>query len=557
MKQTNTSILQGDAGAIANSNLLAEDIIQTNPAYGYSDALGIVTLTYTSFIARLTGNYYTVTAGNIALNAGALANPTTHYVYVQLVLGVATVTVSTVDPDTVLASGYATMQIARFKSVANVITYQYTINTSTEAYRLEHQLGDYSSRYTRPVWLTGVVLSTAGGGVLSTTAGKCRRILREIVIAAVNAGTIILDDEVTTAAGLNNITTYVGGGAITAGKYHKLLIGIVASADATYKLIAMRQSTPTVEYATKAAANADAEFKAATGFPSGYKPAVLPIAYYTMLKGDYTDFTNVDIRESGIIGAGGGAAGAADHGLLAGLADDDHAQYALLAGRAGSQTLYGGTAADEDLNLISTFNANRGDVVIGGDGAANRQRVDEDGFAWMEGTGEAWDDIIIPLENIATGVNAPLTITFGPGGNIKALGFRGTSNINEIFGGVEMVHTYKEGTDISFHVHWGPVDAAVLNVKWNLEYTWANVGAVFGASATTSVVTATAGAAWTHQLSGMLLAGAGKQIGSVIKFRFYRDPTDAQDTYTSNAAITSIGVHYRKDSHGSRLISTK
>lgn len=46
-----------------------------------------------------------------------------------------------------------------------------------------------------------------------------------------------------------------------------------------------------------------------------------------------------------------------DHGNLAGLADDDHAQYALLAGRSGGQTLNGGTAAADDLILASTNNA--------------------------------------------------------------------------------------------------------------------------------------------------------------------------------------------------------
>lgn len=43
-----------------------------------------------------------------------------------------------------------------------------------------------------------------------------------------------------------------------------------------------------------------------------------------------------------------------DHGLISGLLDDDHSQYALLAGRAGSQTLIGGSAADDDLGLQAT-----------------------------------------------------------------------------------------------------------------------------------------------------------------------------------------------------------
>ena len=54
-----------------------------------------------------------------------------------------------------------------------------------------------------------------------------------------------------------------------------------------------------------------------------------------------------------------------DHGLLMGLLDDDHTQYLLLAGRAGGQTAYGGTASGDDLVLESTSNATKGNVRIG------------------------------------------------------------------------------------------------------------------------------------------------------------------------------------------------
>lgn len=46
--------------------------------------------------------------------------------------------------------------------------------------------------------------------------------------------------------------------------------------------------------------------------------------------------------------------GVTDHGLLTGLADDDHTQYALLAGRTGGQNIIGGTAGTDTL----TFKAN-------------------------------------------------------------------------------------------------------------------------------------------------------------------------------------------------------
>lgn len=52
--------------------------------------------------------------------------------------------------------------------------------------------------------------------------------------------------------------------------------------------------------------------------------------------------------------------GAIEHGWLSGRGDDDHSQYALLAGRAGGQTLIGGTAASESLTLKGTSHATPG-----------------------------------------------------------------------------------------------------------------------------------------------------------------------------------------------------
>lgn len=53
-----------------------------------------------------------------------------------------------------------------------------------------------------------------------------------------------------------------------------------------------------------------------------------------------------------------------DHGTHTGLADDDHEQYALLAGRSGGQTLVGGTGAGNSLRLRSTSHATKGDVIV-------------------------------------------------------------------------------------------------------------------------------------------------------------------------------------------------
>lgn len=51
-----------------------------------------------------------------------------------------------------------------------------------------------------------------------------------------------------------------------------------------------------------------------------------------------------------------------DHGTISGIADDDHTQYLLLAGRAGGQSAIGGTDAGDDLTLESTSNVTKGNV---------------------------------------------------------------------------------------------------------------------------------------------------------------------------------------------------
>ena len=53
-----------------------------------------------------------------------------------------------------------------------------------------------------------------------------------------------------------------------------------------------------------------------------------------------------------------------DHGGLDGLLDDDHTQYALLLGRAGGQTLFGGTGLGDDLTLRTTSHATIGSYIF-------------------------------------------------------------------------------------------------------------------------------------------------------------------------------------------------
>lgn len=87
-----------------------------------------------------------------------------------------------------------------------------------------------------------------------------------------------------------------------------------------------------------------------------------------------------------------------DHGNLNGLTDDDHTQYALLAGRASGQTLIGGSAASQSLTLTSNTATNKGTgrLTFGASAAAdgitfNQSRIHA--FTMVPGTGVAFNTV--------------------------------------------------------------------------------------------------------------------------------------------------------------------
>ena len=97
------------------------------------------------------------------------------------------------------------------------------------------------------------------------------------------------------------------------------------------------------------------------------------------------------------------------HSDIADLGNDDHLQYALLAGRAGGQTLKGDTASGGNLTLESTSHATKGDVIVIGD-----LRPSADATYDLGINGTAWRDIYMNgqakgmrLENFTTAGRPP------------------------------------------------------------------------------------------------------------------------------------------------------
>lgn len=105
-----------------------------------------------------------------------------------------------------------------------------------------------------------------------------------------------------------------------------------------------------------------------------------PIRPLAKVTTDGSAWTNVvDERYSMMLLLPGMSAGVSDHGALSGLSDDDHTQYALLAGRTGGQTMYGGDDLGDDLTLESTSAATKGSIFFGSVGTG-RWEYDSTGY---------------------------------------------------------------------------------------------------------------------------------------------------------------------------------
>lgn len=170
----------------------------------------------------------------------------------------------------------------------------------------------------------------------------------------------------------------------------------------------------------------------------------------------------------------------------------------------------------------------------------------------------AWNDLNSEALHLTRGAAAPdLVSLFGAGG-IKGLAFDGVNTLEELHGGVEALHGWKEGTDIVPHVHWMPTTTDAGSVRWYFEYNWANRDGLYGAVTTIDIVDPSDGVAWKHQQTDLpTVSGIGFTIGSHLIFRIYRNPTAANDDYEHDAVLLSLGVHYQRDAFGSRQILTK
>jgi hypothetical protein len=169
-----------------------------------------------------------------------------------------------------------------------------------------------------------------------------------------------------------------------------------------------------------------------------------------------------------------------------------------------------------------------------------------------------WDDVAVSMINAKTpAANSP---TWRDYLQMQVPAFSPTQ-VNVLYFTAQLPHSYKEGTNIEFHIHVVYPDALVGNSTWYISYAWANIGDTFPvASSVTVYDVPSPTTANRHQLIELAssINGTGKQISSVLLCSIQRLGNTIEDNYPSEIYLVSGDFHIIKDTPaGSRTQFTK
>lgn len=158
-----------------------------------------------------------------------------------------------------------------------------------------------------------------------------------------------------------------------------------------------------------------------------------------------------------------------------------------------------------------------------------------------------YQDYLVPGTSVRAGASAP---DFGEvRDGLYLYGFNGAATTEEVHFTVHILHDIHPDCTPTFHVHWTHNQASPSgDVKWQLDYSYADgYGTAAFPAPTTVSVTQTTGSQYVHMITDddeMEFTSDFEPDGQIL-CRLYRDPTDAEDTFGSDAFLIGIDMHYR------------
>lgn len=190
-----------------------------------------------------------------------------------------------------------------------------------------------------------------------------------------------------------------------------------------------------------------------------------------------------------------------------------------------------------------------------------------------------WEDLRVAVTAGRTGASNPPTFAkFIDNGaasvGVYAADFAYQANVineEQLWFDVQIPHSYKLGTDIWPHIHWGLKIAGAADqfVRWGLEYTWACIGDTI---TNTSIIHVGASSAVTATVQGddplvilkhymsMFPTIDGSSIdgvSSMLLCRLFRNSSHGDDDLIQTASAFEIDFHYQRDTMGSRQQAVK
>lgn len=192
-----------------------------------------------------------------------------------------------------------------------------------------------------------------------------------------------------------------------------------------------------------------------------------------------------------------------------------------------------------------------GSVYIGGIGG--NTIIDTDGSIYNYGNATVFEDLRFPAQALAAGATAadPCAVI---GSTLRTRCFDGATTAESMEVSVQFPHRRRLNSIIYPHVHWGPSNTDAGNVKWQLEYSCANINDTFPASSTISVIDASDTVAHKHQIVAFpeIDTSLYGTLSSMCLMRIFRNPADGSDNYESDAELYEFDIHYEVDTDGSR-----
>lgn len=179
------------------------------------------------------------------------------------------------------------------------------------------------------------------------------------------------------------------------------------------------------------------------------------------------------------------------------------------------------------------------------------------------GDGEYWDDVRFPLSSASGATVKPPSLkqfrrdAGATTDGIYLYAFENEAvagNEEELFGTIQMPHSWKMGSAIEPHLHFSVTASSGTGndtVVFGLEYS---CGAIAGTFPTTTIVksTTTVTAPFGHAYADFPMISVPSGLSSICGFRIYRNSSSVQDNFTGDVYALEVDFHVLRNSLGSR-----